>query len=76
LFAYSDADRALLAEAITQARVWDFQGPEPAIFVQAEDLITRIYAGAVHKLLDKANMRPEEIAFVGGHGLTVLTPHR
>eukprot|EP01038_Epipyxis_sp_PR26KG_P008326 gene8326-11267_t len=70
LFAYSDADRVLLAESITQARAWDFQGPEPAIFAEAEDLITRIYAGAVHKLLDKANLLPDEIAFVGGHGVT------
>ncbi|WP_085338763.1 anhydro-N-acetylmuramic acid kinase [Aquidulcibacter paucihalophilus] len=72
LFAYSDADRTLLAEAITQARAWDFQGPEPLIFAEAEDLITRIYAGAVLKLVEKAKMRPEDIAFVGGHGLTVL----
>jgi len=72
LFPYSDTDRALLAESITQARVWDFQGPEPAIFPEAEDLITRIYAGAVHKFLDKANLLPDDISFVGGHGLTVL----
>jgi anhydro-N-acetylmuramic acid kinase len=72
LFAYSDADRALLAEAITQARAWGFEGPEPAIFAEAEALITRIYADAVLKLLHKTKMRAEDIAYVGGHGLTVL----
>ena len=72
LFPYSDADRALLQDAVAAARAWAFDGPEPAIFAKAEAIITRIYASAIKLLLDQANMTPDQIAYVGGHGLTVL----
>jgi anhydro-N-acetylmuramic acid kinase len=72
LFPYSDADRTVLADAVAAARAWAFDGPEPAIFAAAEATITRIYASAIKQLLVQANMKPQEVAFVGGHGLTVL----
>jgi anhydro-N-acetylmuramic acid kinase len=72
LFPYSDADRTNLAEAVTAARAWAFDGPEPVIFDVAEAVITRIYASAIKQLLVQANMKPADVAYVGGHGLTVL----
>jgi anhydro-N-acetylmuramic acid kinase len=72
LFPYSDADRTILSDAVAAARAWAFDGPEPAIFAQAEAIITAIYAGAIKQLLAQANMTPDQIAYVGGHGLTVL----
>jgi anhydro-N-acetylmuramic acid kinase len=72
LFPYSDADRGVLAKAVTAARAWAFEGPEPAIFTEAEATITRIYTSAIKQLLTQAKMRPADVAFVGGHGLTVL----
>jgi anhydro-N-acetylmuramic acid kinase len=72
LFPYSDEDRAVLQDAVAAARVWAFDGPEPAIFADAEATITRIYASAIMQLLAQANMTPADVAYVGGHGLTVL----
>jgi anhydro-N-acetylmuramic acid kinase len=72
LFPYSQADRAVLADAVAAARAWAFDGPEPAIFARAEKIITDIYANAIKQLLAQADMSPEHIAYVGGHGLTVL----
>lgn len=72
LFPYSDADRAVLQDAVAAARAWAFDGPEPAIFADAEAIITRIYASAIQQLLAQANMTPADIAYIGGHGLTVL----
>ena len=72
LFPYSDADRTVLQDAVAAARAWAFDGPEPMIFAHAEAVITRIYASAIQQLLGQANMSPSDVAYVGGHGLTVL----
>jgi anhydro-N-acetylmuramic acid kinase len=72
LFPYADADRLILQDAVTAARAWAFEGAEPAIFAQATEVITRIYASAIKQLLAQANISADQVAFVGGHGLTVL----
>ena len=72
LFPYADTDRAVLQDAVAAARAWAFDGPEPAIFAKAEAIITRIYASAIQQLLAQANMNPDAVGYVGGHGLTVL----
>jgi anhydro-N-acetylmuramic acid kinase len=72
LFPYSDSDRAILQDAVAAARAWAFDGPMPAVFDAAEAVVTRIYAKAIKDLLRRADMTPAQIAFVGGHGLTVL----
>ncbi len=72
LFPYSDADRTVLAEAVTAARAWNFARRQPQSFRLAIKVITRIYANAIQQLLAQANMTPDQIAYVGGHGLTVL----
>lgn len=72
LFPYSEADRAVLQDAVAAARAWGFEGEAPAVFAQATETITRIYANAIKQLLGQANAVPSDVAFVGGHGLTVL----
>jgi anhydro-N-acetylmuramic acid kinase len=72
LFPYSDADRTVLADSVAAARKWAFEGAPPANFEEATQVITRIYASAIKQLLAQANMMPDQIAYVGGHGLTVL----
>ncbi|ESX11080.1 hypothetical protein X768_12940 [Mesorhizobium sp. LSJC265A00] len=42
---YPAAIRALLEETLRQARVWNFDGPEPAIFAEAEEALTRVRPG-------------------------------
>jgi anhydro-N-acetylmuramic acid kinase len=72
LFPYSDGDRTILQDAVAAARAWAFEGEEPAIFARAEATITAIYASAIKQLLAQAKMTPADVAYVGGHGLTVL----
>ena len=69
---YPRAVVGMLEEAQKQALAWDFEGPEPAIFGEAEDALTRAQAAAVASLVDGAGMRLSEIGVVGFHGQTVL----
>ncbi|MBZ6077171.1 anhydro-N-acetylmuramic acid kinase [Microvirga puerhi] len=62
----------LLRDAMEQARSWNFQGPEPAIFAEAEDALTRAQSAAVKTFLAKEGIAPSEIAVIGFHGQTML----
>jgi len=62
----------LLQETIDAAKKWQFEGPEPDIFVKAERALTLAQAEAVAHLLKKAKLSTTEIAGVGFHGQTVL----
>ncbi len=72
LFPYSAEERVTLAEAINDARQWNFVGPEPGSFRPAEQVLTDIHAQAITRLLDQAGMKPADIHCAGLHGLTVL----
>ena len=69
---YPAATRALLEETLRQARAWGFEGPEPAIFREAEEVITRAQSAAVRGLVERAGLALSDIAAVGFHGQTVL----
>ena len=69
---YDDPTRTLLAEALAQALVWQFEGPEPAVFRQAENALTRAQSAAVTAFLHGAGIKPAEVAAIGFHGQTVL----
>ena len=69
---YPQSIRDLLEETLAQARKWNFEGPEPAIFKQAEDALTRAQSAAVLDLVRQAGLRPEEIGIIGFHGQSVL----
>ncbi len=69
---YPTEVRALLADAVASAGAWQFDGPEPAIFAEAEDALTRAQAAAVADFLADEGLEPADVAVVGFHGQTVL----
>ncbi|MBF9044075.1 anhydro-N-acetylmuramic acid kinase [Rhodobacterales bacterium HKCCE4037] len=71
-FPYDAETRTILARCLDEALKWQFQGPEPALFAQAEERITRAQSAAVAALVDQAGLRMADIAAVGFHGQTVL----
>lgn len=64
--------RDLLEETLRQARVWNFDGPEPAIFAEAEEALTRAQSAAVRELVEEFGLSMSDIGVVGFHGQTVL----
>ncbi len=72
LFPYDNYKREILAKAVNAALKWNFEGEKPIIFQEAEEIITQIYCEAVHAILKKSNMKAQDIAYIGGHGLTLL----
>ncbi|SDR06191.1 anhydro-N-acetylmuramic acid kinase [Rhizobiales bacterium GAS191] len=69
---YADEMRPLLAKALAAGRDWQFEGPEPAIFREAEEALTRAQSAAVTAFLAKARLKPADLAVIGFHGQTVL----
>lgn len=70
----------LLFATLDAARRWNFDGPEPAIFAEAEDRLTRAQAEAVRALVEDKGPGLDGIEVVGFHGQSVLhrgrTPDR
>jgi anhydro-N-acetylmuramic acid kinase len=64
--------RTLLEETLRQARAWNFDGPEPAIFGEAEEALTRAQSAAVKELVESYGLTMADIGVVGFHGQTVL----
>lgn len=62
----------LLECALAEARVWNFDGPEPAIFAEASNALTRAQAEAVRELAETAGPGLDRVGIVGFHGQTVL----
>lgn len=69
---YPQSIRDQLEETLSQARTWAFEGPEPAIFAEAEDALTRAQSAAVAALVKDAGLNNEDIGVVGFHGQSVL----
>jgi anhydro-N-acetylmuramic acid kinase len=69
---YPQSIRDMLEEALAQARVWNFEGPDPAIFAEAEDALTRAQSAAVADLIAEAGLTPQDIGVIGFHGQSVL----
>lgn len=69
---YESEVRALLEETLAEARQWNFEGPEPAIFARAERALTQAQAEAVRRFVQASGMAIEEIGAVGFHGQSVL----
>lgn len=72
LVPYEATVRPMLEEAQAAARVWNFEGPEPAIFAKAEEALTRAQSAAVRQVVESAGMTMADIGVVGFHGQTVL----
>jgi anhydro-N-acetylmuramic acid kinase len=69
---YPQSIRDLLERTLAAARVWNFDGPEPALFAEATDAITRAQSAAVRDLVLSAGLSMEDIGIVGFHGQSVL----
>ena len=69
---YPQSIRSLLEETLRQALAWQFEGPDPAIFAEAEEAITRAQSQAVADLVASAGLKPTDIGIVGFHGQSVL----
>lgn len=78
LVPYESAAVALIAEAIEQAREWNFAGREPAVFGAATQALSTEQALAVLGLLEEAGISSRDVDVVGLHGQTVLhrAPHQ
>lgn len=74
---YPAGIREMLVETLAAALEWGFEGPEPAIFRQAELALTRAQSKAVNAFLRKRDIAASDIAAIGFHGQTVLhaPPH-
>jgi anhydro-N-acetylmuramic acid kinase len=69
---YPQSIRDTLEETLAQARTWNFEGPDPAIFREAEEALTRAQSAAVKHLVEQSGMQLSDIGIVGFHGQSVL----
>ncbi|CDZ58196.1 anhydro-N-acetylmuramic acid kinase [Neorhizobium galegae] len=69
---YPPEIRTLLEETLAQARVWNFEGPDPAIFRKAEEALTKAQSYAVKDLVESTGLTMADIGIVGFHGQSVL----
>ena len=69
---YPQQIRDTLELTLTQARKWNFEGPDPAIFAEAEEALTRAQSAAVKELVESAGLTLADIGVVGFHGQSVL----
>lgn len=69
---YQPETVALLRECQQLALEWQFVGPEPSLFAQAQRQLTLEQAEAVAALLHSVSLSPEDIGVIGFHGQTVL----
>lgn len=69
---YPQEIRRLLEETLAAARKWNFEGPEPAIFAEAEAALTRAQSAAVRQHVEASGLAMADIGVVGFHGQSVL----
>ncbi len=69
---YSEDERAVLRQALTEAASLSDRRSRPGILAEAEALITRTHAEAAEALLAKGGVAAGDVAVVGFHGQTVI----
>ncbi len=69
---YSDADRALLRQAVAQAAALRDRDARPGVVAEAERLVTEAHAEAVGQFLRTHGLKPAKVDIVGFHGQTLL----
>lgn len=72
LATYESSVMDLLRRSLAAALEWQFDGPEPTIFREAEIALTQAQSLAVRKLIEKNDLSLSEVGVVGFHGQTVL----
>ena len=69
---YSDDERALLRQALADAKGLTDRTARPGVLAEADAFITRAHAEAVEGFLDAEGIARGDVAIVGFHGQTVL----
>jgi anhydro-N-acetylmuramic acid kinase len=69
---YTDAERALLREALSQGAGLNDRTSRPGVLAEAEDFVTRVHAETAENFLKTERIAKAQIAIVGFHGQTVL----
>ena len=69
---YPQSIRETLEQTLAEAREWNFEGPEPAIFAHAEEMLTRAQSAAVRQFVESTGLAMADIGIVGFHGQSVL----
>jgi anhydro-N-acetylmuramic acid kinase len=69
---YPQTIRDTLEETLAQARKWNFAETDPAIFAEAEEMLTRAQSAAVRQLVESAGLTMADVGVVGFHGQSVL----
>lgn len=72
LMPYGGELRAMLVETLAAARQWNFEGPDPAIFAEAERALTIAQADAVLQFMAGQPVYFSDVTIVGFHGQSVL----
>lgn len=72
LVPYADNLRHLLIACLETAREWNFNGPEPAIFAEAEHQLTLAQSNALVSFAAEHRIPLSDITAIGFHGQTVL----
>ncbi|MCL4147957.1 UNVERIFIED_CONTAM: hypothetical protein GTU68_013003 [Idotea baltica] len=72
LATYEPSVMDLLRQALAQALKWQFKGPEPTIFREAEVALTVAQSQAVQQLVEQNGMSMSEVGVIGFHGQSVL----
>lgn len=69
---YSNAERALLRQALAEGASLTDRAARPGVLAEAEAFVTRIHGDAVEGFLAAEDIAKANIAVVGFHGQTVL----
>ena len=69
---YSDDERALLRQTLSDAKVLTDRTARPGVLAEAEAFITRAHAEAVESFLGAEGIARESVTIVGFHGQTVI----
>ncbi|MFW6413106.1 MAG: anhydro-N-acetylmuramic acid kinase [Oceanicaulis sp.] len=69
---YTRAEREVLQAAVDAALDWRFDGPEPAVFKDAETVIEETHARAVEAVCARAGLASSDLDAIGFHGQTVI----
>lgn len=69
---YTNAERKLIEEAVTEARGLTDRSARPQALARAEEVVTRAHIDAVATYLEANDLGPGDIDVAGFHGQTVL----
>lgn len=71
-FSFSEAERALLREAMVAAKGLSDRSQRPGALAEAERFVTQKHVWAIQNFLDREKISADSVDVVGFHGQTVL----